>query len=147
MTLRSLMNLLQVRRIAVEEARRSLACAVADEGVAANSLCSAIEALRTEYMTATDLTASDIVVEAYTAWLPLGRARVLSARNALQLCTERTAQARLVLAAAQAAAEVTLRAIVARAEAVGQAELRSDQAATDEAARRMSIAGGTEVAE
>ena len=94
--------LLQVRRLAVDGARGSLADCLAAESTAADQV-HAIEAeIATETTAATALTADDAVVEAFARWLQRMLPRQRAATDALLSAEIRTKEARAVLAAARA---------------------------------------------
>jgi hypothetical protein len=98
-------GLVKVRKLAADEAHRELLDRLRREDDAEQALRQAIEAIATQADAAADLSADDLVVEAFGAWLPQARARRRHAEAALARAGAETAMARAALTAARAAAE------------------------------------------
>lgn len=129
MTPATLATLCRVRRAALDAATRALAEAEAALDRAETASHAAHRRLEAERAAATDLAASDAMVEAYAAWLPRGRAAVTEAEIARARAMEETVLARHRLAAARIAMEAadTL-AEQQRARARALAETREREA-------------------
>lgn len=129
-------TLARLRHSVVEDARRGLAACLEAEDAARAALRGAGEAIFREQEAAGALDAGDGSVEAFAAWLPLGRLAVAQAREAHARAEAATTQARAVLAAARASAEATDRLLANRAAERDAEAARRAQAALDEAAAR-----------
>ena len=134
-------TVLRMRRVTVDDAKRELASLLRAEEVA-HSKANALEALiGREGEVAADLAAGDDVVEAYAAWLPVGRANAAAARAASEQVRCEIAKARAALSAARAAAE-SAQKLLAKREAERSLEAnRRSQAVIDEVALRKSFYG------
>ena len=129
-----LATVLRIRRITVDDARRQLAAAIQAETQAESAVLNAEAAIGLEGDAAADLTAGDGAVEAYAAWLPVGRAQVAEAQAAADRARSEVAIARAALTVARAAAEsadslLTRRREAADAEAARRAQLETDEIA------------------
>lgn len=128
--------LLQVRRVAVDEARSNLTDCLTAESIAADHM-HAIEAeIATETATATALTSDDAVVEAFARWLQRTLPRQRAAADALLAAEIRTKEARAVLAASRAGVRAIELMLERRAAERQAEESRREQAALDEVAQR-----------
>jgi len=131
-------TLARLRHSVCEDARRALAACLEAEDAAGKALHSASEAIFREQDAAGALDAGDGAVEAFAAWLPLGRRAVAEAREADSRAGAATVQARAVLAAARASAEAADRLLASRAAERDAEAARRAQAALDEAAARQA---------
>ncbi len=146
MTPGALATLRRLRRRALEAASRAMTEAQAAQDQAEAATQAARRRLDTEHEAAEDLAADDAAVEAYVAWLPRGRAALAEAEAAQARAMEVTTLTRHRLAAARVAMEAAdllaqrqreqARGHAARAEreTLGEAVLRSPDAAPAEAA-------------
>jgi flagellar FliJ protein len=130
--------LARLRRSVCEDARRALTACLEAEEAASVALHSAGEAIFREQDAAAALDAGDGAVEAFAAWLPVGRRAVAQAREAHAHAGAATVQARAVLAAARASAEAADRLLATRAAERDAEAARRAQAALDEAAARQA---------
>lgn len=128
--------LLQLRRLAQEEAARDLAAALAASDGAAAALERVELSIATETATASSIEADDLAVEAFGRWLRRIRLEHDAASAACGRAEAETVRARAVLGAARAARAAVEGEIERRAAAVRAAALRSEQAAIDEHAGR-----------
>lgn len=129
-------TLARLRHSVCEDARRVLAACLEAEDTAREALHGAGEAIFREQEAAGALDAGDGAVEAFAAWLPVGRRAVAQAREAHERAVAATVQARAVLAAARASAEAADRLLASRAAEREAEAARQAQAALDEAAAR-----------
>jgi hypothetical protein len=134
----ALETLARLRHSVCEDARRGLTACLEAEEVASVVLHRAEEAIFREQDAAGALGAGDGAVEAFAAWLPLGRRAVAQAREAHARAGAATVQARAVLAAARASAEAADRLLASRAAEREAAAQKAAQAALDEAAARQA---------
>lgn len=129
--------LLRLRRVAKEEAMRVLATRL-DEEAAARRLVQAAEFRMTaERMTATDPNHGDGVVEAYVAWLPIGRKAERVARDFCDRATANVTVARAELKVAHAATEAALKFQEHQARMTRLLAARKSQLVLDEIASRL----------
>ncbi|HTW28793.1 MAG TPA: flagellar FliJ family protein [Acetobacteraceae bacterium] len=124
----------RLREMAVDAARRGLAEALATETEAVQDVQEAEAAIAHETTAASQLLTTDADVEAFAAWLPQARQRLLRAEARHRAAAADTALARAGLARARSALEVaeTLRerrAAAAREEAARRAQSELDDAA------------------
>ncbi|HET7881015.1 MAG TPA: hypothetical protein VFL55_09025 [Acetobacteraceae bacterium] len=136
MTADPLESLLRMRRVAVDDARRGLADCLSAESAAAAEVTAIEAAIEQETEVATCLTAGDLEVEAFAAWLRNMRPRQAAARNSEQEAESATTAARAVLAAAQAAVRVVEEMLEQQAAALQAEAEHKAQAELDEAAQR-----------
>lgn len=136
MTRDALETLARLRHSVCEDARRALAACLEAEDAAGKALHGAEDAIFREQDAAGALDASDGAVEAFAAWLPVGRRAVVEAREADARAGAATVQARAVLAVARASAEAADRLLASRAAEREAEAARRAQAALDEAAAR-----------
>ena len=124
--------ILRIRRLTVDDARRGLAALLQAEG-AANSRLKAAEALVIEEAEiAADLAGGDDRVEAFAAWLPVGRARTAAARADVEQLQLEVARGRAALVSARAAAESAENLLTRRAAQLSEGLARREQASMDE---------------
>ena len=130
---------LRIRRITVDDAKRELAALLQAEDAAQAKAELAEARIAQEGHAAASLAGGDAVVEAYAAWLPVGRAYAVAARAACDKIRCDVSVARAALAAARAAAEAAQQLLADRAaERALEAERRSQAAMDEVAARRAS---------
>ena len=134
-------TLTRLRQGLVEDARRALATCLEAEEDASTAMRRAEAAIFREQGAAGAMGAGDGAVEAFAAWLPLGRKAVAQTREAHTRASAATVQARAVLAAARASAEAADRLLASRAAEREAEAARRAQAALDEAAGRRSRQG------
>jgi flagellar export protein FliJ len=136
MTQDPLEALLQVRQIAADEARRSLAQCLRAES-AATAAVAAIEAtIEREAEAATSLAGGDAEVEAFATWLRRIRPKQRAACAAAKEAEAATIQARAVLGAARAAVRTAEQMLAKRAAEAQVIAERRAQGEIDEAAQR-----------
>jgi flagellar biosynthesis chaperone FliJ len=132
---------LRMRRVTVDDAKRELASLLRAEELA-QSKADALEAvIGQEAAAAADLAAGDDIVEAYAAWLPVGRANLAAARAAHEQIRCEIAMARAALTVARAAAESAQQLLTKRAAERALDANRRSQAVIDEDALRRSFYG------
>ncbi len=129
---------LRVRRMAVDTARRHLAECLAVEEAARNRVAWAEAQIDEEARAAADVTAGDNAVEAFAAWLPVGRAAVTAAQAAYEKAVAEVTMARTAVTMARAAAEAAADLQRRRAAAHAALAERRAQNALDEIAARSS---------
>ena len=132
---------LRVRRMAVDTARRHLAESLTIEEAARQRVAAAEARIESELQVAADLATGDGAVEAFAAWLPIGRALVVAARaeHDKTLTDVNMARAAVTVARAAAAAAADLQSRRA-ADRAALAERRA-QNAMDEIASRAGSDG------
>ena len=128
--------LLRLRLAAEDEAKRVFAARLAEEDAARLALAAAETDLAHEHAVATDLLQDDGAVEAYMAWLPIGRQRLRVARAHYDHAAANVTLARAALTLAHAAAEATQMIQDQHAEAEEAIAARKAQAALDEMGAR-----------
>jgi flagellar export protein FliJ len=127
--------LLKLRRLAVDQARQSLADCLAREQMTEKALAEAEAALDRETLAA-QASASDGEVEAYAAWLPYGRMAVQKAQSARDAAAVETTLGRAALTLARSAAEAVEKLIEQRRQKnLAEAEQR-ERKVLDEAGQR-----------
>jgi len=132
-----LRTLLRVRRLALDEARLTLASCVATETAAAAAIRDIEDEIRRETERASSLDTGDAVVEAFALWLRRVRDQQTRTAAALREAEERTHEARAVLTACRAAVEAVETEIARRDEVRRQEAARVEQRSVDEAASRV----------
>jgi hypothetical protein len=127
---------LRIRRMAVDAARRHLADSLTIEEAARKRVAAAEARIESEAAVAADLATGDSAVEAFAAWLPVGRAIVgaAQAEHEKALTDVNMARAAVTVARASAAAAADLQSRRA-ADRAALAERRA-QNAMDEVASR-----------
>ena len=137
-------SLLKLRRLEVDDARRSLADSQAVERAASDAAEDAIRALADEADAATRLQADDAAVDAFAAWLPVGRAAQETAETALLTAKAHSAAARAALALSRAALRA-VEVLIAEHAAERQAAMQQqEQHRLDEIGGRPAAAAGDE---
>ena len=138
----ALETVLRIRKLTVDEAKRSLAASLSAEESARVKADAAEALIGSEGEIAADITVGDGAVEAYAAWLPIGRANATAARAAHEESLIAVTLARAGLSAARAAAEAALTMVERReAERALQAS-RRDQGELDEIASQQAARAG-----
>jgi hypothetical protein len=132
---------LRIRRMAVDAARRHLADSLTIEEAARKRVAAAEARIESEAAVAADLATGDAAVEAFAAWLPVGRAIVgaAQAEHEKALTDVNMARAAVTVARASAAAAADLQSRRA-ADRAALAERRA-QNAMDEVASRVRSDG------
>ena len=131
--------LLRLRQQDLDEARKLLSEALARAMLAADDVKAAEQNMVRERDAAMDLSADDRIVEAYSRWLPTGRATLDRARSReqdaavdVESCRARVNLARSALEVAEKLAEKRAR------QQMKQAEKREQAVLDDLAARRVT---------
>src|SRR3978361_322423 len=101
--------LLRMRGVAKDEAMRLLATRLNEEAAARRLVQAAETRMTEERLTATDPNQGDGVVEAYIAWLPIGRGQEREARDMCDRATANVTIARAEVRIAHAAAEAAVK--------------------------------------
>lgn len=127
---------LRLRQAAVASAQLDLAGSVAAETAAAAAARHATGEIQAQADAASALTADDLLVEAFAAWLPRGRLAEAATRAAHSSCLDVVAVARAALAVARAAEEAVANVLEAAAATARAKVEKATQAALDEAGRR-----------
>lgn len=133
-----LQTVLQLRRNDVDAARAALMECESQAQSASQAEKEALATIQSEMQAAAALSADDAVVEAFGAWLPLGRAAVSRASATLARAEDDATQARAVLNLARAAAEAVEKLIEKRDEEVAREALRREQIVLDEVSQRQT---------
>ncbi len=128
---------LRIRRVTVDDARRQLAASLRIEERSIIEAEAADAAISEEGQVAADLMGDDNTVEAYAAWLPVGRARAAVAWAACERARSAVSVARAALTVARAAAEAADTLLGDRQRAAALAGSRKAQAEMDEIAGRI----------
>ena len=132
-----LATVLRIRRVTVDEARRHLSAMLHAEEQAERRAAGAEAAIGAEGEVAADLLAGDRAVEAYAAWLPVGRAQAAQARADCDRARSEVARARAALTVARAAAESADTMLRNRQAALAIEAARRAQGEMDEIAGRV----------
>ena len=128
--------LVRVRRMALDETRRSLSgCLAAEDASAAARACSEAVIL-SERSAVERVDTDDAAVEAFAAWLPIGRARVRHAVEVHDRCMADTARARAAVAVARAAHEAAEELLARKRDEQRLANQRQEQRVVDEMGAR-----------
>lgn len=127
---------LRLRRLVVDDARRTLAQSIQHEEVARHRAEAAETLIYREGELAADLALGDGAVEAYAAWLPVGRALLKAARVAHEQCNSDVAIARAALTIARAASEAASELQSRRVAEQNKVLERRSQNVMDEVASR-----------
>ncbi len=131
-----LQTLLRLRHTEVDAARAELmACEMRVQN-AALAEQAARAAIVSEMAVASTLTSTDAAVEAFGAWLPIGRAAVTRAEATLSRSEDEAVQSRACLNLARAAAEAVEKLLEKQAEEAAKEALRREQVILDEAGQR-----------
>ena len=134
-----LATVLRLRRVTVDDAKRSLAAVLRAEEAARMRAEAAESSIDDEAALASDLAGGDEAVEAFAAWLPVGRSKAAAARAEHEQLRSEVAMARAGLTAARAAAEAADALVERRAMQHAVATSRREQASLDEAAGRRAF--------
>ncbi len=135
-SLSTLAILARLRQRELDAARDHLAVRLGHEATAAARVREAVAALRKEQELAASIDAADAAVEAFAAWLPVGRGHAAIAEHDLTEAEGATAQARFELTAARGAAEAATQMHDARLAAIRAERDRKLQAELDDCGRR-----------
>ncbi len=133
-----LLTLRRLRRLALDEARLTLADCVAEETRAAAAIRAIDEDIRRETECASSLEPDDAMVEAFAVWLRRVRAEQQGAEVALRDAEGRTHEARAVLTIARSAVEAVETELTRRDEAKLKESQRIEQRSLDEIGARPS---------
>lgn len=128
--------LLRVRKLALEGAQRDLASCLRAEAAAEERERRARHAVAQEAAAAARLAADDTQVEAFAAWLPVGRQAVAEAEEDAGRVRAETACARAALSAARSAARAAEELLAQRAAERASEDARKAQAEIDGLPRR-----------
>lgn len=131
-----LRTLLQLRRLAREEATRELAAALAASDAVAATLEHIELSIATETAAASGIEVDDLAVEAFGRWLRRAKLEHAAATAASDRAEAEAVRARAVLGAARAALAAVEDEIERRAAAAQAATLGYEQAVIDEHAGR-----------
>lgn len=131
--------LLRVRRLALDEARRSLGGCLEAEATAMRSVIEAASEIMRESATAASLDADDAAVEAFAAWLRVARLRSEQAAAAHERVTTETTRARAIVALARGSFEAAQAALEQKAEHEREARQRREQLSLDEAVQSRQL--------
>jgi len=131
--------LVRLRKTACEDARRDLLTTLEAEDAARAALHAAEHAITREQEAASRLDAGDGAVEAFVAWLPVGRRAVVQARARHEEAVAASVLARAVLAAARASLEAAENVIEEHESERRLAAAKKEQSALDEAGRRRPL--------
>jgi flagellar biosynthesis chaperone FliJ len=134
----SLKTLQQLRKMQVDKASAELVRLENSADKARWAERAATAVIQTEMSAASRLSADDGAVEAFGAWLPVGRAAVARAQALLSLSEQNALQARAVLTLARAGAEAVDKLMAERAVLENEEANRKQQAVIDESAARVS---------
>ena len=102
---KGLVSIITVRKQSVEAAQRALANGILAEMEAAQDLIAAERVIVMEQIAASEIDASDEVVEAFAIWLTVARRRVEVARHKSALAEAEAGRLRALLAASRVALE------------------------------------------
>ncbi len=130
-------SLIRVRRIALDETRRTLAQCLEAEETAARTRAEAESEIVRERQAAENIGAGDAAVEAYAAWLPGARERLLRAVAAQERMAADIARARAALTVARGSYEAAEDANARRLADERTARQGREQAAIDEFASQV----------
>lgn len=133
-----LLTLRRLRRLALDEARLTLADCVTEETRAAAAVRTIGDDIRRETECASSVEADDTMVEAFAAWLRRIRVEQQAAEMALREAEGRTHEARAVLTIARGAVEAVEKELVRRNEVRLKEAQRLEQRSLDEIGARSS---------
>ncbi len=137
-----LATVLRLRRVTVDDAKRCLAAVLRAEEAAQRKAEAAESSIDDEAAAASDLAGGDEAVEAFAAWLPVGRSKAAAARAEHDQLRSEVAMARAGLTAARAAAEAADALVEHRAMRRSIEAARREQASQDEIAGRRAYEDG-----
>jgi hypothetical protein len=127
-----LQALLRVRRLATEEARRTLSEALARQALAEEAADAMEREIARETALACSLDADDAVVEAFGTWLPGARGRAEASRNAADRAAVETTRARAELKLARSGLEAAEALAAKHLAAEREANARREQHELDD---------------
>ncbi len=133
-----LLTLRRLRRLALDEARLTLAECVTEETRAAAAIRTIEDDIRRETDCASNVDADDAMVEAFAVWLRHVRAEQRGAEAALRDAEARTHEARAVLTIARGAVEAVETELTRRDDARRKETQRVEQRSLDEIGARPS---------
>lgn len=131
--------MLRFRRRTVDEARVTLATALAGETEATTRLRAAERSIETEADRASDPGGGDDLVEAFARWLPAARDRVGQAKGEQERQAVEVARKRAELAAARTGLEVIETMLREKRDFAAGEEAKRSQQAIDEAGGRRPL--------
>lgn len=131
--------LLKVRKLAVDAAQQDFAACLRTEGEANRRERVARDAIASESATATRLDADDAAVEAFAAWLPVGRTALAEAEADAERARADTARARAALSVARSAMQAVEELLAERAAQRAAERERRAQAELDDLPRRVRL--------
>ncbi|MBO1358243.1 MULTISPECIES: flagellar FliJ family protein [Acetobacter] len=140
----ALPSLRRLRKQELEEAQTMLAAAQARAMIAADAVKIAEQNLLNEREAAMDFSADDHVVEAYSRWLPVGRAALERARGLEQDAAMEVEASRTRLTLARAAFEAVEKLMEIRRQEKEAASRRKEQNTLDDIAGRVRSASEPE---
>lgn len=135
----TLRTLVRMRQATVGEAKRLLATSLEAETLARNAAAEAERRIGREADAACRIEAGDAAVEAFAAWLPVGRQQVEQARRAEASSQSATERARAALVLARTAAEAAEKLLAKREAELAAEAQRKAQLVLDELARRRPV--------
>ena len=138
-----LATVLRLRRVTVDDAKRALAAVLRAEEAAQVKAEAAERCIDAEAAVASDLASGDDAVDAFAAWLPVGRSQAAAARVEHEQLRSEVAMARAGLTAARAAAEAADALVKHRARQREADAARREQATQDEIAGRRAFEDGS----
>ncbi len=133
--------LLEIRRIALDEARLELAACLEDEVTAARLIVRCDDALVAEQRAAERLAADDAAVEALAAWLPSAQRRTVSARSDHERAMAKSAGARAAATLARGGYEAVQEVLLARLVGASRVRMHREQLDLEDATRRSARCG------
>ena len=129
-------TVLRLRRMEMDAARAELLAAESRAGEAREATLAAQLAIRREMAAACSAEADDVSVEAFAAWLPVGRAAQTRAEASWRRAEEDSIRARTLFNLARGAAEAVEKLIDEQRAAEVKAALVREQKALDEVGGR-----------
>ncbi|MBV1837944.1 flagellar export protein FliJ [Acetobacter estunensis] len=125
-------SLLKIRRLELDEAKKLLSEALARSVTASDAVKNAEQDMVRERNAAIDLAANDQAVEAYSRWLPVGRAALDRARRSERDATAEVESCRMRVNLARSALEVAEKLAEKRAKEQQVLAEKREQAALDD---------------
>ena len=138
-----LATLLRVRRLALDEARLSLANCLDAEAVAVRTITEAEAEIVRERATAASFDTDDTAVEAFAAWLRVARGRSERAAAVHERLMAETTRARAIVAVARGSFEAAQSALEQQAEHAREARQRREQLSLDESVQSRQVRART----
>ena len=131
----TLKSVLRIRRMTLDSARRELTAILHMEETARLHADEAAALIEKEGESAAEISFDDQAVEAFAAWLPIGRANAVAAREKHEQLRSEVAKARAAVTLARAAAETAQNLLDQRnAERVTEMDRRAQVVLDDFAA-------------